>query len=448
VTTRSLRVETGLGWAPTWVLLAFVVGAALGTATGLWQVLPRLPPAMGVSGGLPAGIARDALVETVPVAVLAADADWIGRAGTPAPWDLVSWTERVGGLAGGVLNLTPRGTLGLVLPMLDVVGTAADPALPGSVAVNGVPPGELPGGGSRPPGGVGGPPQSTSGGVAQGGYAAGPGGRDGGGEYAPDGGDGPPGAVTGPAAPLQGEPDGPPGGESVAVVGRPRTWATLSLATDRPEDARVALYGDGDPLVAVYHTHSREGFLPELDAAEVERLKGAYSDDLDRTVVRCGRALAAALARLEVPAVLSERVHDREGRIGAYVRSEATVKALLRAYPSLRLLLDLHRDSQGRDTTTVTLVGGQPAARLLLVVGKKNPHFEANYALALRLVRLAESEYPGLTRGIFPKRDRYNQHLSPYAALVELGGIENTMEEAVRSARLLAQVVALELRDR
>ncbi len=194
-------------------------------------------------------------------------------------------------------------------------------------------------------------------------------------------------------------------------------------------------------LVGIYHTHARESFLPEL-GPRYQRPDDAHSDDLELTVVRVGRELATLLqTRYGIGVVHSPEVHDLAGKVGAYVRSELTASRIVREYPSVRLLLDIHRDSQLRSQTTAA-VGGEIMARVMLVLGTDHPEWRANYEVAKDLIGGLEEAYPGLTVGIYPKPGRYNQHLLAGAVLLEVGGVENTLEECLRTAAALAHVIA------
>jgi stage II sporulation protein P len=195
----------------------------------------------------------------------------------------------------------------------------------------------------------------------------------------------------------------------------------------------------GGPLVGVYHTHATESFLPEIKKSQAAQ---AFSSDTSETVVRVGEMLASELeTRYRIPVVHSRTVHDSETRVGAYYRSEQTVKALLDKYPSCGYLVDVHRDSQPRNITAVT-IRGKPYARILLVIGTDNPKWVRNYELSRKISDRLEEAYPGISRGILYASAFYNQQYSPNAILVECGGVGNTMEECKNSMEALAWALA------
>ena len=111
-----------------------------------------------------------------------------------------------------------------------------------------------------------------------------------------------------------------------------------------------------------------------------------------------GEMLSSQLeSRYRIPVLHSKTVHDSDTRLGAYYRSEQTVKAILQKYPTCKYLIDVHSDSQPRSITGVT-IRGKPYARILLVVGTDNPNWVKNYELSRALVdKLEVTRYiPGI----------------------------------------------------
>lgn len=201
----------------------------------------------------------------------------------------------------------------------------------------------------------------------------------------------------------------------------------------------------GKPLIAIYHTHARESYLPELRRFDKNATE-AFSRNMNITTVAAGEELARVLSeKYGIGTAHSLVIHDAESRGGAYVESLKTVQSLLKQFPSIKMLIDLHRDSAPRSLTTVK-ISGLDTARILIVVGSnqrlKHPNWQRNYAFARTVAAEMERKYPGLLRGVSVHADRYNQHLSPGSLIFEIGGIENSLEEVKRADRLLADVIA------
>jgi stage II sporulation protein P len=222
------------------------------------------------------------------------------------------------------------------------------------------------------------------------------------------------------------------------------------------QEALLYVYGTRDPVIAIVHTHGSESFLPAVQAmarardpsADVSKLD-SFSTDRSVNVVRVGEELARYLwAAHGISSVQSRRLHDlkEEGfRLGAYNRSLETMTAILRRHPRVKVLIDLHRDAPGREMTT-TVLNGTPVATILVIVGTdrmlENPHWRKNYDFARRLVATMEQMYPGLSRGLLVRDERYNQHVMERTLLLEIGGQENTLEEVFAAVRCLGDILA------
>lgn len=196
---------------------------------------------------------------------------------------------------------------------------------------------------------------------------------------------------------------------------------------------------NSEPIVAIYHTHATESFLPEVGKKDASE---AFSNNPSRTVVQVGDMLAQELQqRYRIPSLHSTTVHDEDTRLGAYYRSEATVKAIVQKYPDCKVLVDIHRDSQPRSITAVT-VRGKSYARLMFVVGTDNPRWVQNNEFARKIVSKLEEGYPGVSRATLFESAVYNQKYSPMAILVECGGVGNTLAECRNSVEALAWAIA------
>jgi stage II sporulation protein P len=201
------------------------------------------------------------------------------------------------------------------------------------------------------------------------------------------------------------------------------------------------------PLVAIYHTDSTEAYLPAMRAAGLPAT-APFSRDQAVGVVQVGAVLAQALWRLGVAAVHSRAVNDPDGVIGAYENSQRTARALLAAYPSVRILLDLHRGGAGEAQAPPppSGTGSEAPAGVVLVVGTDDrlpqPHWRQNLAFARVLAAAAARLYPGWPVAVVVSPNQYNQELSPGALLVEVGGPHTALASADAAARRLARVLA------
>ncbi|HEX6989944.1 MAG TPA: stage II sporulation protein P [Bacillota bacterium] len=255
------------------------------------------------------------------------------------------------------------------------------------------------------------------------------------------------------------EDTGPLAVDVLAVLPQWRYEALLAAGRGEvPDDGEPAAPAPApdpqQPVVLIYHTHATEAFLgPVAAGAGVDPNVVGFTTDENLNIMRVGAELARALGDRGVPTLqITERFDYRNGLVtrgGAYLRSLQRLqdygdgRSVIDTYPSLRLLLDLHRDAVPRERVTAEGPEG-PYARALIVVGSRdNPRWQSNLCVARRLDALMNQRFPELSRGVQVRDDaRFNQHLPRSALLLEIGSVENTLEEAVRSARMLGEVIA------
>lgn len=128
----------------------------------------------------------------------------------------------------------------------------------------------------------------------------------------------------------------------------------------------------------------------------------------------------------------------------SYAASLKTVKAAMSQHKDIGYVFDIHRDSPRKEATTVK-IDGKSYARPFFIIGKRNPHWEKNAKLASQFHQLLEKKYPGLSIGVFTKGEgngEYNQSISENSVLVEIGGIENSLEECYNTTVAIADIFA------
>ena len=200
-----------------------------------------------------------------------------------------------------------------------------------------------------------------------------------------------------------------------------------------------SLKPSGEPLVAIYHTHTSECFVPT--SGVTHRPSGQQGD-----IVDVGAALAERLESHGIRVIHNTKVHDYPSFMKAYGPSEETVKQILAEYPSIQMLFDIHRDAEKRENS-IALVNGTTIARMAIIVavgqeGLEQPHWQQNHAFAKLLDARLNQYYPGLSKGIQLVEWRYNQHLHPRALLLEVGSHENSKEEAINTVRIFGDILA------
>ena len=201
-----------------------------------------------------------------------------------------------------------------------------------------------------------------------------------------------------------------------------------------------------DPAVLILHTHTTESYTP-APGESYEATSAFRTLDPGYNMLAIGDRVAEILEQAGISVLHDRTLHDYPSYNGSYNHARESTEAILAQNPSIRLILDLHRDAADTPTgqmTTQASVGSADSAQLMLVVGTgsgglSHPNWEENCALALKLQVILENNNPGICRDLALTYSRYNQHLSPGALLVEVGAAGNTLSEALVAAGALAQ---------
>lgn len=114
-------------------------------------------------------------------------------------------------------------------------------------------------------------------------------------------------------------------------------------------------------------------------------------------------------------------------------------------YDSLKYFIDIHRDSVNRNSTTVT-INNKTYAKILFVIGLEHKNYEYNLEVTNKLNDLIKEDYPSLTKGIYKKSGKgvdgiYNQDVDKNCILIEIGGVDNTIEEVYNTLEVLSNVL-------
>lgn len=206
----------------------------------------------------------------------------------------------------------------------------------------------------------------------------------------------------------------------------------------------------GEPQVLVVHTHSTESY-DRFDAGFYDTEYPTRSTDDERNIIAVGAALCDELNSLGVAAIHATEYHDYPSYNNSYSRSVETINRYLAQYPTISVVLDIHRDGIQREDGTrlkpTSVIDGEKTAQLMIVCGAGDewdavPNFRQNLAFAARLADRSESMFAGLNRPVYLAYRHYNQDLTPGSLLVEVGSESNTLLEAQRAARLLARALA------
>ncbi|KSU85377.1 MULTISPECIES: stage II sporulation protein P [Fictibacillus] len=197
-------------------------------------------------------------------------------------------------------------------------------------------------------------------------------------------------------------------------------------------------------VVYIYHSHSYESFRPVLKGGKFT------STDPKTNIISVGDRLKQDLETRGIGAShdtsnVGEKLNARKWGTGkAYALSRETVQQAIAQNRRLSYFVDIHRDSQPRKLTTIS-IKNQDYARICFIVGREHPSFQKNLQLAEELNRRVNQKYPHLSRGVIIKNKYegngiYNQDLSNNAMLIEIGGIDNDFRELYRTTDAFADV--------
>ena len=206
------------------------------------------------------------------------------------------------------------------------------------------------------------------------------------------------------------------------------------------------LQGD-QPTVLIIHTHGTESYekAPGEDYPEVSiyhTLKEEYN------MLCIGEEVARVLEAGGICVLHDRSYHDYPSYNGSYGNARVTIEEYLRKYPSINMVLDIHRDASdgenGTQLTTAGTVGGQPASQLMVVVGTDatgnyHPDWQKNLALALKLTAMLERQEPGITRPVHLRSERFNMDMTAGSLLIEVGAAGDSREQALLAANALAR---------
>ena len=231
-------------------------------------------------------------------------------------------------------------------------------------------------------------------------------------------------------------------GEPVLQPGVPKK---LRLVTSDSDE-----YVAGDRVqVLVMHTHGTESYTPS--PGHTYTATGEYrTTDSSANMLRVGQEICDLLNERGISTVHSTVLNDYPAYSGSYNRALKDIQAYVKRYPSIQLVIDVHRDaiaSGGVYYKTVAEVDGVQTAQLMFVTGTDagglaHSSWRSNLTFQAQLHDRLNSRYPGIMRPMSIRASRFNQHVRVGSMLLEVGACGNTLDEALAAARLFADTLA------
>ncbi len=198
-----------------------------------------------------------------------------------------------------------------------------------------------------------------------------------------------------------------------------------SVGTESPVFQGLVRSSSGGPEILIYHTHTSETYRGD---------KGS--------VVDVG-ALLADLLRAKGYRVLHDvSINDSDYNM-SYETAYCNVEKILNANPSIQCIIDVHRDSATKNM--VVEDQGIQYAKMMLVVGTNvrlaNAGWRDNLSFAKAIHVNCMERVQEIIKPIYLSVNRYNQHMCENSVIVEVGGLENTLNEALNATYILAEAI-------
>ncbi len=203
------------------------------------------------------------------------------------------------------------------------------------------------------------------------------------------------------------------------------------------------------PTVLIYHTHTTESYLFSDNGVFYEDYSTRNADST-KNMIRVGEEICSVLEENGIGFIHDKSVYD-ENYEGAYSRSRVTVEKYLDKYPTIQLVLDVHRDaiyySDTEHAKPTALINGRKAAQIMIITGAEDgyisefPNWENNLKFSLLFQKTAEEIAEGLMKPVYFCQRKYNMDLGKCSVLLEIGTDANTLEEALYSGYLTGKVL-------
>ncbi len=216
-------------------------------------------------------------------------------------------------------------------------------------------------------------------------------------------------------------------------------------------DADLTVKKD-EPAVLIFHTHTTETYeILDRDFYAVGHK--TRTDDSGQNMVRVGREIVKEIERAGYKVIHDTEIHDSSYN-GAYAHSRKSVEKILKENPSVRVVLDIHRDaiqrSDGTKIKPTATVEGKKAAQIMIISGCQEeggpiegfPDWKKNLVFAVELQNTLEELFEGITRPLYFSPRKYNMDLTTCSLLVEIGSDASTLDEAVYTGRCLGKAVS------
>ena len=238
-------------------------------------------------------------------------------------------------------------------------------------------------------------------------------------------------------------------GSDAKMLIRNETNYSINIEGMLSDELEFDLSGDG-PQVLILHTHATESYTEE-GITVYSPDKADRSLEKDKNVVAVGERMKQIFEKNGIETIHDETLHDHPNFNGSYANSLRTAEQYIKKYPTIKIVLDIHRDAyvygDGSKAKFVTKVDGKDVAQLMIVVGTnagglEHPKWKENMKLALKLQNHISKSYPTLMRGVNLRKERFNGHVTTGSLIIEVGSSGNTLNEALLGSGYAAEKIS------
>lgn len=204
------------------------------------------------------------------------------------------------------------------------------------------------------------------------------------------------------------------------------------------------------PQVLIYHTHATESYEP-LTRDYYDKTYNSRSTDNTRNMIMVGNQITEQLKAAGIGVIHDTTQHDNPSYTGSYALSKKTIQKYMKQYPTIKVVLDVHRDAIQRSDGTIIAptvkINGKNAAQIMIIAGAEKTgdithDFYKNLRFAAALQKQMESDHPRADASDFLCLSQIQSgHLTGRASTGD-GGHGNSLEEARYAGELAGKSIA------
>lgn len=195
-------------------------------------------------------------------------------------------------------------------------------------------------------------------------------------------------------------------------------------------------FDNSKPIVYIYNTHDTEKYsVPFISdysvTPTVKMVSYIFKEHLNN------EGISTLVENKKIKEYLTKH---KLNYYGCYDASRSYIKQASKNN-DFKILIDLHRDSVKYKQTLYTK-DNKKYAKVMFVVTTKHKSYKKNLKFAEYLDSKLNQDYKGLSRGIYKRSDViFNQDLNDNAILIELGGVDNQIEELNNTLEILSKII-------